>query len=962
MNVKLRVITAGMLFFIGGQTILAQEKKPKLDTGTTEKKIEEVVLLGFSKTITQAKSTVASNTVGEIFMKDRPNINMLQSLQGSAPGVLMNAGSGSPGSAKFSLLIRGTSSINGNTDALIVIDDVPSNSSEFRNLNPNDIESYTVLKDAGATALYGNKGANGVVVIKTKRGRYNSGLKFSYTANTGLSLRPLTKYNLANSQEYFQIMKNYGIDINQPGYELAKEGFQKGTDTDWAKRFFKPELYQSHDLSISTGGKNISTYNSFGYMEQGGAVPTTSFKRFSLRSNLNARSNDNKLNVNAQLGLGFSRRYELNEETNSGVRNNGVQNPLLGVLQGLPYLEANKYNTGKDLQNAISTNFDRGQNIWVLEDILRPNSIPSYVDQLTVLANVGATYKLTDNFTIGNKAGIDFRQSDGVFGRAPWSYLALVTMGSAKYGGFERQSTGKDFSFNNVASVSYSGKTGEHSFDASANMEYNKVQVKSTLFEQNGLDPRTYIPGAGTGYIPFDNSATSPYVPKVSAGRVRAGSLSFFGTFNYDFADKYGLNATIRRDATYRFVGENKWATFWAVSGRWNIEKEDFMQNSGFNVLKLRASYGTNGNQNIATAAPGANPLTPASRIVRDQFVNVTGYGNQSSFNFGYGNPYAQWEEVTQANVGLDFRTFNNRLEGTIDVYDKVTDKLFNSVYTSGVSGSFTISGNNGKLSNRGVELGLRYKLINNENLALSIFANGAYNYTKVIDYVRGSKQEPGSTVIEPGRQLYQWYVYKYAGVNKSNGNLLFQTKDGGVTETPDISDASYVNASTIPKYNGSFGFEANYKGFFLNSLFTFQQGIRKFDNALYWLANPVGLGSNAVGSSNLSSDLLNAWTPTNSNSDIPSLNASNWNYTSDSDYFLKDASFLKIRSVSLGYSLTKQQLSSLPIQGLKLYVQAENIYTWTKWRGFDPEPIVGSSLSIYPNPRMFMLGATIDF
>ncbi|WP_374463635.1 SusC/RagA family TonB-linked outer membrane protein [Chryseobacterium sp.] len=963
MNVKLRVLSAGALFFFGGMVIAQQQTTTKKkDTVKKETSIDEVVLLGYSKSITKPKSTVASNTVGEVFFENRPNVNMLTSLQGSAPGVIMNGGSGSPGSAKFSLLIRGTSSINGNTDALIVIDDIPSNASEYRNLNPNDIESTTILKDAAATAVYGNRGANGVVVIRTKRGKYNSGFKLSYTGMTGMSLRPLDKYNLANTEQYMGIMKLYGFSDTNSEYIKAKDALAQGINTDWKNYFFKPEMFQSHDVALSTGGANVSSYNSFGYMEQGGAVPTTDFKRFTVRSNIQAKSKDSKLNVNSQIALAFSRRNELLEETNTGIRNNSVQNPLLGVLQGLPYLSPTKYANGQQLFNSIGTNFNNGNNIYVLQNLLTRGNLPNFVDQVSIGANLGASYNINKNFTLSNKLGIDYRQSDRISGRAPWAYLALATQGANKYTGFEDQSTTRDLTINNVISALYSGKLDEHSVDASVNMEYNKVYYRSTTRRQNGLDPRTYVPGSGTGYIPFDNSATSPYIPSVSASRVTAGTVAVFGTVNYDYAGRFGLSGTLRRDASYRFVGENRWATYWSVAGRWNIDKESFMEGSTFNTLKLRASYGTNGNQNIVAATPGSNPLLTASQVVRDLYTSPIGYGNAIGFGFAYGNPLVQWEDVAQANIGLDFTLLNNKLEGTLDVYQKKTTNLFSTIPVSGVSGSYTIAGNNGAMTNKGIELGLRYNVIKTSDLTLSIFANGSYNNNKVNDYTIFGDPEPGSTVNMAGHTLSEWYVYKYAGVNKSNGNLLFYTKDGGVTEAPKVEDAQFLDVSPIPKYAGSFGFETNYKGFFFDGLFTFQQGVKKFDNALYWLANPEGLGSSAVGSSNMSTDLLNAWTPQNSNSDTPSLRATNWGYTADSDYFIKDASFLKIRSVTIGYQLRKEQLQNLPITGLRIYVQGENLYTWTKWRGFDPEPITGSNLSVYPNPRMYTVGVKIDF
>lgn len=952
MNVKLCVLTAGVLFFTG-QLAFAQ----KTDT-TKVKEIEEVVVLGYSKTITKKNSSVASNTVGDVFLENRPNANVLTALQGSAPGVIMNGGSGSPGSAKFSLLIRGTSSINGNTDALIVIDDIPSNASEYRNLNPNDIESMTVLKDAAATAIYGNRGANGVVVIRTKRAKFNSALKVSYTGMTGMSLRPLDKYNLANTNEYLEIMKLYGL-TEGTAYNRAIAGQAAGIDTDWKNVFFKPEMFQSHDIAITSGGSNVTSYSSFGYMEQGGAVPTTDFKRFTARSNIQAKSKDEKLTINSQVGLAFSRRNELFEETSTAIRNNSVQNPLLGVLQGLPYLAPGVYANGTDLFNAIGTNFSNGDNIYVLENLLTKGNLPNFVDQISITGNLGGSYQITKNFSLNNKLGIDYRQGDRISGRTPGSYLANATRGAAVYTGNETQTTTRDLSINNVVSASYNGQSGDHTVDATVSMEYNKVYYRTTTRNQNGLDPRTYVPGSGTGYIPNDNLY---YIPTVGASRITAGTLGYFATANYDYAGKYGFSGTIRRDASYRFVGENQWATYWAVSGRWNIDQESFMEGSTFSNLKLRASYGTNGNQNILAGNPGANPLLTASTVVRDQYTSPTGYGNALGSGFGYGNPTVQWEDVAQANIGLDFTLLSNKLEGTFDIYNKKTTNLFSSIPVSGASGSYALSGNNGAMTNRGIELGLRYNIYNKDAVKLSIFANGAVNENKINEYNINGDPEPGTTTTMAGHQLYEWYAYKYAGVNKSNGNLLFYKKDGGVTETPDVSDAQYLNVSTVPKYAGSFGFESGYKGFFFDTLFTFQQGVKKFDNALYWLANPIGLGSSAVGSGNLSNDLVGAWSPNNTNSDIPSLRATNWDYTADSDYFLKDASFLKIRSVTIGYQLSKDMLRNMPITGMRLYVQAENIYTWTKWRGFDPEPITGSSLSIYPNPRMYTIGVKVDF
>ncbi|OCK51919.1 SusC/RagA family TonB-linked outer membrane protein [Chryseobacterium sp. CBo1] len=953
MNVKLRVLTAGVLFFTG-QTVLAQENDsiPKKETN-----IEEVVVLGYSKTQAKPKSTAATVTVDGERLENRPNVSFLQSLQGEVAGLSVSSTSGSPGSAKIDIIIRGVSSLSSQSDPLYVIDGMISNATQFRNLNPNDIESSSVLKDAAATAIYGNRGANGVIVINTKRGKYGSRFDITYNTSIGTSFLPETKYDMSSAKEILTIQKraNLGAGASMTDAQIAAFN----TDTNWRKEFFRTGITQSHDIQLAAGGQNINNYTSFGYMQQEGVVPTTDFQRFTFRNNFNGKSKDNKFNFGANIGLAYSKRNQLEEETRDDIVSNVIQNPLLGSIVGLPNLPANSFNNGYDLFQQIGSNFGDGKNIYVLEDILKGN-LPNRLSETSITGNAFGSYKITDDLTVSNRVGIDYKYSQRIFARAPYSFLAVVVAAGdgSEFGGVEDNAKNVDLTFTNVSNVSYRKSFGEHTIDFGAYLEYMKVHYEGTSQRQIGLNPLNWVFGAGTGWVAFNPATPNLYRPSNLTQKVTAGSLAYFGTLEYDYADKYGVSGVIRRDASYRFVGDNKWATFWSVSGRWNIDRESFMEGSKIDMLKLRASYGTNGNANVISATPGTNPMLVGTNLVRDTNTVGLGYNNNnSSYYTGIiANPNIQWEEVSQFNVGLDFMFMNRKLEGSLDFYRKSTDKLFNPINVSAITSLYSINGNNGGLQNQGVEASLKYTFVRNENFEFSVYANTAYNKSKLTSLTQD--QVTGSIRNVVGGQLSEWYMVPYVGVNQSNGNLLFLDINGNVTETPDINrDARATGKNYLPKWNGGFGLNSSYKGFSLNVHFSYQQGAYKYDNQLDYVYDAT-----TVNGYNVTRDLLNAWTPNNTNTNVPSLTASNFAFNGSSDRFLKDASFIRLKNVVLGYKVPADVFNNTGIRGLRVFVQAENMLTFTKWKGFDPEPTFATSTSVYPNMKTVSLGANIDF
>ncbi|AYZ13259.1 SusC/RagA family TonB-linked outer membrane protein [Chryseobacterium arthrosphaerae] len=950
MNVKLRVLTVGVLFFTG-QAVFAQEKESK-NGKDKETKIEEVVVLGYSKTATKAKTTTSSVTVGAETLENRPNISVLNSIQGTAPGIVVNSASGSPGSGKFNILIRGTSSLNGSTDPLYVIDGVITSGSQFRNLNSYDIDTFSILKDAQATAIYGNRAANGVVVITTKGGKFNSGLKVSYDALTSFSKIPGNKYNASNARELLQLQK---ILQAGKGNTLTQQEIDTwATDTDWNKVFTRVGISQQHNLAITGGGENINNFLSLGYVDSEGTVKSTDFKRFTLRNNLNGKSKNGKLTFGSIIGLGYSKRNQLDDETNTGIANNTLQNPLFGGILSRPYIGPSPYANGKELFNAIGNDATNNRQ-WILQDNVN-GGIQNRFTELSISANANVNYKITDYLSIGNRTGIEYKEYQRTFARSPLGYLSISVANSdgSTYGGNEDFTTTNDLTFNSITNITFNKSFGDHTISAGAYMDYIKAHVSSTFQRQNGLNPLQWQFGAGTGYIPFNPDTPNYYRPSVSASKVTAGTLAYFGTLDYDYKDKYGVSGVVRRDGSYRFLPTNRWETFWSVAGRWNIDKENFMADSGFRLLKLRASIGTTGNQNLGIAADNQNPLALLPNNFLDLYSGISGYQNLLGYNFtNLSNPYLKWEQVKQTNIGLDFN-YKGLIEGSVDYYQKRTTRMFNDLQKSSVTGYYSIRGNDGVLDNKGVEGLIRYNAIKTADTKLSIFANAAYNSNKIVSM--GSENLAGDVVHAIGGPAGQYQLYPYIGVNPDNGNLQFLDRNGNITEAPTSADRRLTGKSRYAKFTGGFGFNFQHKGWFFDTLFSFQQGGWIYDNLNSWLMDP-----NAVVNRNLSADLLNAWTPDNRNTDVPSLGAKNLSLGS-SDRFLRRSDFVRLKNISVGYNFTKEQLGKLPVKGIKVFVQAENLYTWTKWKGFDPEPITSYSLNVYPNPKTVSVGLNVDF
>ncbi|MDH7911763.1 SusC/RagA family TonB-linked outer membrane protein [Winogradskyella sp. SYSU M77433] len=909
--------------------------------------LDEVVVQAF-RTATKETSSVASVTVTSSTIEARPNANFVQTLQGQVAGLNIITASGQPG-GNSTVNLRGVGSVNGNTEPLFIIDGVPVDEDNFRSLNPNDIETLSVLKDAGATSIYGNRGANGVVVITTKRASFNTGLQVKYVGTSSISRLQTNDYDLMNSREELQLQKDYGAGFGSTlsDQELALRASM--VNTDWLDVFFGTAYAQTHTLSLSAGGENINSFTSFGFTDQEGILNQASgLKRFNFRNNISGKSEDKKFEYNTSLSLNYSRNNVPLSIGTGGVN----RNLALGAVSGVPYISPNDY----DPDNAGNIPVSFQNTPLLLLDLLEHQTYRE--DEIKILASANASYKITDNLTYKFTIGADFTDEKVLYTEHPDSFKAqYFAEDGNETPGRQDQDSNMSVLINVTNALTYRKMFDKHTLEASVFTEYFKAHWRSFGYVAEGLDFHTFSPGDGAGFVD-DNSANDYFIDTADATVRNAGLFSYFGFVDYDYDTKYGVSATLRRDASYRFAASNRWGTFWSVSGRWNIHNEPFMEGSVFDMLKLRASYGTAGNQDIVSAAGQFAPFN-APDLTRDLFATGGQYGGANGYSVGQiGNNDLKWETVAQANIGLDFGVFQNRLRGSVDVYKKNTTDLYlptpiSPALNGGIS---SISANVGELENRGVDLELHYDLLRSndtDGLNLTLNLVGNYNKQEFIDL--GGAGDVAFT-RRVGGPLSEIYAAPFAGVNPANGNLLFYDIDGNLTEDIDEGDQRATGKNLYPDYQGSFGFNVSYKNFYLDTQFNYTIGVYRYDFDYSDYLDPT-----SIGQFRHTRDILDAWQQPGDITNIPSLTATNIPDDQFSDRFLRDSDYIRLRFLQFGYNVPKKFTDDIGFSFMRIFGSAENLVTWTKWRGFDAEG-VGSTQWEYPTPRTYSIGVEFGF
>lgn len=919
---------------------------------SASKDLGDVVVTGI-KNIKKADFSGATSKIAARQVEDRPVGSFDQLLQGNVPGLLAVTGSGQPGNPT-NVTIRGTSSIAGGSTPLYIIDGIPVEAGVFQGYNTNDFASVEVLKDAGATALYGSRGASGVIVVTTKRGRSGK-VKLGYGAQFGVKQRPEFAFKPMNTAQVLKAQEDYGKIAGgtavMPGWYYSPANPRYATltpaqrsaealildsiskiDVDWKDYIFRNGPFSNHEITLSGGTGKTTFYSSIALYNEKGTTPRTDMKRVTLRNNLDYA--DDKLTFSLTSNLAYVKRNFQQSTTT-----NNLGNPFLVVNVTVPYAKVYKdngydYETGPDQKhNAAnqlnSTRYDE-----------------NYNNQIKGVLATTVNYKLTKDVTLATTAGIDFRETQATNYGSQLAYIRTISTSATGRAGFVSESLARLLSANVRPSINYNKTFKEkHKVDFTVFGEYVRTHAKGFNMTGYGIDPRT--PGTPAA-ITQGNAANSLFA--VAGGSKTQNSLlSAGGILTYSFNSKYAATVTYRSDYSSKLPKEGRQASFYSISGVWNAHKEDFLKNSNFvNNLRLRVSYGGAGNaENFPFGDFGYLTTNTTGAYAGLNTIVVNNYGNND----------LKWETTYTLNIGTDFSLWKNRIYGSLELYDRRTKDLFvQKRLTAPGAALATTNVNAGELQNKGFEWDISVDVIRKRDFTLTLKANGAYNLNKVLSLGGEASYVSGTSLVTEGLPLGSHNEVGWAGVDAATGAPLYYKKDGTITNTYSTDDKVQKWGTFEAPWKGGFGPSLRYKGFDLSILFSWQRGAYKMDNLEYFVENPVGFLANGF---NQSAD-LNFWKQPGDIASTPSpLYGTNF-----SSKIIHDASFMRLRDVQLSYRLPQSVTEKLKfISAARFYVTGTNLFIWTKWRGMDAEAgVVNINLSEYPNPRAITGGIDITF
>jgi TonB-dependent starch-binding outer membrane protein SusC len=901
--------------FVGMQTQeITINGKTEINIEMIEEEFDlgEIVVMGYS---TNSKKLISGSfeLVKENEIKEAPVRTIDAVLQGKTAGVSVFMNSGTPG-GQTSIKMRGGSSINASNTPLIVIDGVPAITGSYgqvgmsgqeidalSDLNPNDIESITVLKDASTTAIYGARASNGVILVTTKKGSTN---KTDVNFNTSLGwqvLPPEREISLMNAEQWNEYRST---DI-------------QGIDTDWMSEILQVAPTSNTELSISAGNDMTRMFLSGNYFNQDGIVMGTDYKRYSGRLNV-----DHQIIKNLTIGGGVSLSYSDNarvegDQTLHGPLPNAMSIPAIYPV----YNPDGTYNEDGPYSNPVA--------------IAKESVNKAYTNRTN--GNIYLDYKFLDGFTFTTRWGAD------IYNLREHSYDPITTRQGKGYNGLGIEGTSyvSNLVTNNV--LQYSTLINEkHSIEALAGFSTEKYSMRSTYIE--GID----FPNPDLQYI--ISAGTIRYADATATDR---GLVSYFGQLKYNYKFKYILGVTARSDGSSKFGKNNRYGYFPSASIAWRMSEEDFMNDVSFvNELKIRGLYGMTGNDGI-----------PDFQSMGLYYGGYNYGGEAGTAPVQLPNPDLKWETTVQTGIGLDLGLFKDRISLNADYYvNKTRDLLLDRPLPSS-TGFTSITANIGEMENKGVEIVLNTVNIDKQvkwTSALTFGANrnkvtSLYENQPIDDFGRGGNR------VEVGEPIGIFFGYVCLGVDPTTGNLVYDDLDGdGIITADDRKKIGDPN----PDFIGGFTNILSYKSFELSVFLNMVYGNDIFNGTLIYLES--GGFEDGAGEDNQTTNMVRRWKQPGDVTDMPRAGD-----TRKSSRFIEDGSFMRIQNVTLSYNFKKEFLKKIRMKTVRLFVAVQNLYTFTKYTGMDPEVnyyggtsnvIMGTDFFTYPQPRTYLLGLNLSF
>ncbi len=860
------------------------------------KNLQEVVVTGYN-TQTRRQSTASISRISGDEVKSQPIGSFEQMLQGKSPGILIQSQSGQPGSAA-TVTIRGKGSVLGSTDPLYILDGVQITSSDFQSINPSDIETYNVLKDATGTSQYGSRGANGVIVITTKRGA-NQKTKISYDVQYGIAALPTNKLQLMTSAEKIDYELNYDRPdgMNPFGWTPEEADSLSKVDGNLKDALFRKSSTEQHQLSIAGGNDKTKFFASGSLFKQQGLVISTGLKRLTGRINLDHTLGDFKIGVNTFVG---SSKF-----TNTNENDQFIGSPLNAIRWANPYITPY-------LPNGSYNELDlllQGQPNAVKELLENPGSNK----QLKLVGGLTLEYKFPTikGLSARTNLGIDYTENENqqYFDRSTYQ-------GSQQTGG--RGSFGQNSTKTNrqtiTTSVNYTKQIRDSRLNISLFNEVVKRKFSGFGFTGFGLIGPFKN---GSGITP--GTSSNGFIPVVTSTETENAILSYFAIADYSYKNKYFLSGTVRRDGSSRLADDNKWTTFGAIGASWVMSSEKFLEGSTLiSDLKLKVSYGSSANQGVGDDYEAKEQFGPTS---------YNGVGGLILTNLKKND--LTWEVRRSFNAGVDFGLLKNKITGSVEFYNSNTVGLYLNRQISGTNGANTVLTNLGKLQNRGIEVALNFVPIQTKNFTWNIGGNFTYNKNKILQLDGTNENINGLSINRVGESANSVYVVRYAGVDPATGDALYYTKDGKGTTNQYNPNDKVIVGKYDPPYFGGFNTSFKLKNLEASFLFTYSFGNKIFNGDRVNVENPTYYISN------ISRDLLTEWRNPGDITNIPSpFN----DFQQNTTRFVEDGKYIRLRNITLSYTIASTMIGKYRINSLRFFALGQNLITLSTFKGYDPE------------------------
>ncbi|WP_053003787.1 SusC/RagA family TonB-linked outer membrane protein [Sphingobacterium sp. Ag1] len=914
--------------------------------------LEEVVVVGYG-TQKKVNLTGAVATVSGKDMIKRPVVNTASMLQGAIPGVQINQGSGEPGNEGVSIRIRGKGTFSGaGSDPLVLIDGVQG---KFSDVNPNDIENVSVLKDAASAAIYGSRAANGVILITTKQGKSGK-TTVQYDGNVGI-YKPTKMFDLiTNSAQYMELYnearKNSNLnDGLYPADVIA--AYRNSNDpvkypnTDWLGLIFQTKPTYTHNLGIQ-GGNEKTTFNvGLGYVNQDGMIKGFNYDRYSARLNLTTKISD---------GIKFGTNILLKTGHTESIPGGSKDLFLSAMSQAPTYGPFLPDGSGRYTYKAYDWEYNNKNPMAVLDRKFTYNT-DDYAANLQAWMEVqlfkGLSWYTKGAYNFNMDKYKDYKSTLDEY------YYHTGTLGTTLDLGKGLTDQDQQTIYTNLFTyLNYDRAFGAHHLKAQAGYSIEKSKYTYLQgFRQNFVDDTLTELNAGGSDIQRANGTANQWA-----------LISYFGRLNYDYQGKYLLEANMRYDGSSKFYGKNRWAVFPSFSAGWRVSEESFVKEfaSGWlDNLKIRGSWGQLGNQNT-----GNYPYQPVLGLTGNySFDNST--LNSGVAQQGLNNPIIKWETTTMTDVGLDLSLFKN-LDITFDWYKKRTTDILRQSQITAIVGLGAPYVNDGIVENKGLELGITYRSQITtgalEGLRYQLGANLDRFKNKLVKF--GEPEIGGYTVKKNGYAMDSFYTYEVMGIFQSEQEVASSPKQFNDNTLPgdlkyrdvngdgkiDANDRTII-AGVDPKLNYSFNLSASFKGFDFSALLQGVYGVKSYVSG--WGVTPFVQGSPPT------KDWLDRWTPENPSTTMPRIY---WGWSAPekfsraSSYFIQDASYFRLKNLVLGYTLPDGLLKKYKIDRLRVYFSGDNLVTATKFKGLDPERYGNGDLVQYPQNKIYSFGVQVNF